>query len=53
MRGMVAAPGGQINFVWMMAAIREDEDRQYGVVNVQPDFANLGSGLEKARAGAR
>jgi len=49
----VAAPGGQINFVWMMAAIREDEDRQYGVVNVQPDFANLGSGLEKARAGAR
>ena len=49
----VAAPGGQINFVWMMAAIREDEDRQYGVVNVQPDFASLGSGLEKARAGAR
>ena len=49
----VAAPGGQINFDWMMAAIREDEDRQYGVVNVQPDFANLGSGLEKARAGAR
>ena len=45
----VAAPGGQINFLWMMAAVREDEDRQYGVVNVQPDFANLGSGLDKGR----
>jgi 5-deoxy-glucuronate isomerase len=46
----VAAPGGAINFVWMMAAHREDVDRQYGVVNVQPDFAALGSGLDKARA---
>jgi 5-deoxy-glucuronate isomerase len=46
----VAAPGGAINFVWMMAAHREDLDRQYGVVNVQPDFAALGSGLDKARA---
>jgi 5-deoxy-glucuronate isomerase len=46
----VAAPGGTINFVWMMAAHREDVDRQYGVVNVQPDFAALGSGLDKARA---
>jgi 5-deoxy-glucuronate isomerase len=45
----VAAPGGQINFVWMMAANREDVDRQYGVVNVQPDFAKLGSGLDAAR----
>jgi len=45
----VAAPGGSINFLWMMAAVREDEDRQYGVVNVQPDFANLGSGLDKGR----
>ncbi len=45
----VAAPGGSINFVWMMAAVREDEDRQYGVVNVQPEFANLGSGLDKGR----
>ena len=35
----VAAPGGSINFLWMMAANREREDRQYGVVNVQPDFA--------------
>jgi 5-deoxy-glucuronate isomerase len=47
----VAAPGSAINFLWMMAAHREDVDRQYGVVNVQPEFAALGSGLEKARAG--
>lgn len=46
----VAAPGGSINFLWMMAANRENDDRQYGVVNVQPDFAALGSGLDKAKA---
>jgi len=45
----VAAPGGQINFLWMMAAMREGVDRQYGVVNVQPEFAAGGSGLEAAR----
>jgi 5-deoxy-glucuronate isomerase len=45
----VAAPGGSINFLWMMAAVREDDDRQYGVVNVQPEFASLGSGLDKGR----
>ncbi len=45
----VAAPGGSINFLWMMAAVREDDDRQYGVVNVHPEFANLGSGLDKGR----
>jgi 5-deoxy-glucuronate isomerase len=45
----VAAPGGSINFVWMMAANREDDDRQYGVVNVHPDFAALGSGLDKGK----
>ena len=33
----------------MMAAHREDADRQYGVVNVQPEFAALGSGLDKGR----
>jgi len=44
----VAAPGTQINFVWMMAAIREGEDRKYGVVNVQPEFSAGGSGLEAA-----
>jgi 5-deoxy-glucuronate isomerase len=45
----VAAPGGSINFLWMMAAITEDTDRQYGVVNVQPDFAAMPSGLDAAR----
>lgn len=44
----VAAPGGQINFLWMMAAMREGEDRQFGVVNVQPEYAAGGSGLEAA-----
>jgi 5-deoxy-glucuronate isomerase len=46
----VAAPGGSINFVWMMAANREGDDRQYGAVNVHPDFAALGSGLDKGRS---
>jgi 5-deoxy-glucuronate isomerase len=45
----VAAPGSQINFLWMMAAVREGEDRQFGVVNVQPEYAAGGSGLEAAR----
>jgi len=49
----VAAPGGSINFLWMMAAHREREDRKYGVVNVQPDFAALGSGLDAARTAPR
>lgn len=47
----VAAPGGQINFLWMMAADREGEDRQFGVVNVQPEYASGGSGLEAGQAG--
>jgi len=42
----VAAPGGSINFLWMMAANREGVDRQFGVVNVQPEYAAKGSGLE-------
>jgi 5-deoxy-glucuronate isomerase len=46
----VAAPGGAINFLWMMAASREDVDRQFGVVNVQPDFASGGSGLDPGRS---
>jgi 5-deoxy-glucuronate isomerase len=45
----VSAPGGQINFLWMMAAVREGEDRQFGVVNVQAEYAEGGSGLEQAR----
>ena len=46
----VAAPGSPINFLWMMAAHRETEDRQFGVVNVQPEFAAGGSGIDKGRA---
>ena len=46
----VAAPGHSINFLWMMAATRELEDRQFGVVNVHPDFTTSGSGLDKGRA---
>jgi 5-deoxy-glucuronate isomerase len=42
----VAAPGGSIGFLWMMAAHRELADRQFGVVNVQPEYASGGSGLE-------
>jgi len=42
----VAAPGHSINFIWMMAAHREVEDRKFGVVNVQPGFGQAGSGLE-------
>jgi 5-deoxy-glucuronate isomerase len=45
----VAAPGGRINFLWMMAANREDDDRLFGVVNVQPEFAAGGSGLDKGK----
>jgi 5-deoxy-glucuronate isomerase len=45
----VAAPNHSINFIWMMAARREGEDRQFGVVNVQPGFDNAGSGLEASR----
>jgi 5-deoxy-glucuronate isomerase len=42
----VSIPGHPINFVWMMAAQREVEDRQYGVVNIQPGFDKGGTGLE-------
>ncbi len=46
----VGAPGGSFNFLWMMAAHREGVDRQFGVVNVQPEYAGAGSGLETGRA---
>ena len=46
----VSAPGGSINFLWMMAAHREGVDRQFGVVNVQPEYAGSGSGLDPGRA---
>jgi 5-deoxy-glucuronate isomerase len=45
----VAAPGSHINFLWMMAANREGDDRQFGVVNVQPEYASGGSGLEASQ----
>ena len=45
----VSVPGHPINFVWMMAAHREVQDRQFGVVNVQPGFDGSGSGLEASR----
>jgi 5-deoxy-glucuronate isomerase len=45
----VAAPGHRIGFLWAMAAHREGEDRQFGVVNVQPEFSQSGSGLEASR----
>jgi 5-deoxy-glucuronate isomerase len=44
----VAAPGGCINFLWMMAAHEEGSGRQFGVVNVHPAYAGGGSGLEAA-----
>lgn len=49
----VAAPGHGINFIWMMAAHREVEDRKFGVVNVQPGFDQKGSGLEASQQSAR
>ena len=45
----VAVPGHSIAFLWAMAAHREKEDRQFGVVNIQPGFAQNGSGLEASR----
>ena len=34
----VSVPGHRIAFLWAMAAHREVEDRQYGVVNIEPEF---------------
>ena len=45
----VTVPGHRMCFLWAMAAIREKEDRQFGVVNVQPGFNTGGSGLEASR----
>ena len=45
----VSVPGHRISFLWAMAAHRESEDRQFGVVNVQPAFSQGGSGLEASR----
>ena len=45
----VSVPGHRIAFLWAMAAHREVEDRQFGVVNVQPEFYQGSSGLEAGR----
>lgn len=45
----VSVPGHRISFLWAMAAHREVEDRQFGVVNVQPGFDHEASGLEAGR----
>jgi 5-deoxy-glucuronate isomerase len=45
----VSVPGHRIGFLWAMAAHREVEDRQFGVVNVQPGFDQGSSGLEAGR----
>jgi 5-deoxy-glucuronate isomerase len=42
----VSIPGHRICFLWAMAAHREGEDRQFGVVNVQRGFDQGSSGLE-------
>ena len=45
----VAIPGHSICFLWAMAAHREVEDRQFGVVTVQQGFEQGPSGLEAGR----
>jgi len=45
----VAVPGHRIAFLWAMAAHREVQDRQFGVVNIQPGFQQGSSGLEAGR----
>ena len=45
----VSVPGHRIAFLWAMAAHREVEDRQFGVVNIQPGFQQSGSGLAVSR----
>jgi 5-deoxy-glucuronate isomerase len=45
----VSVPGHRITFLWAMAAHIEKQDRQFGVVNVQPGFGAGGSGLEASR----
>jgi 5-deoxy-glucuronate isomerase len=49
----VSVPGHRICFLWAMAAHREVEDRQFGVVNVQPGFNQGPTGLEAGRANNR
>jgi 5-deoxy-glucuronate isomerase len=35
----VATPGNCLNYIWILVANRERDDRVFGVVNVQPEFA--------------
>ena len=46
----VSVPGHRISFLWAMAAHREVQDRQFGVVNVQRGFDQGNSGLEAGRS---
>ncbi len=41
----VSVPGHRICFLWAMAAHREGEDRQFGVVSVQREFDQQSFGL--------
>ena len=34
----VASPGTKTGFLWMMAAVREETDRVFTLVTVQPEF---------------
>jgi 5-deoxy-glucuronate isomerase len=45
----VSIPGHRIAFLWAMAAHREVEDRRFGVVNVEPAFQQVSSGLDPGR----
>ena len=45
----VSVPHHRICFLWAMAAHREEEDRHYGIVNVQPEFFEGKTGLEACR----
>jgi 5-deoxy-glucuronate isomerase len=45
----VSVPGHSVGFLWAMAAHREREDRQFGVVNVQQGFNHGSTGLETGR----
>ncbi|HSC45880.1 MAG TPA: 5-deoxy-glucuronate isomerase [Candidatus Acidoferrum sp.] len=44
-----SVPGHRIAFLWALAAHREVEDRQYGVVNVQPEFKPAAAAPAKSK----
>ncbi|HXJ96139.1 MAG TPA: 5-deoxy-glucuronate isomerase [Terriglobia bacterium] len=45
----VSVPGQRITFLWALAAHREVTDRQYGVVNVQPEFSDVTLNLQAGK----